>query len=188
MERLIMSLLLECLESTGQLIYCRPSLEVGWLRLDATGVMPSAGSHSESPAPFRFRVLRFFSSSGKFCGVLGQIEESAHPFDSLFVVAGIGSGGPFGFQRQLSTRWDIEVGEGPIWEGGWPRIELISQVHTGFGVVGSCRAVVDESLGLVEPDSRTPDMGGLENVRFFPSVMVADGKRQVQFGTGKADA
>ena len=160
-------MLLECLEFAGQLIYCHPALEMGWLRLDASGRSPAAGSHLEYPGPFRFRVGHFFSVAGKPRGVLGQVEEPGHPFDSLFVVAGTGEGGPFDFAKRLCIRWDIEVGEGPIFEETWPRIELISPVHTGFGVVASSQAVLDETLGLSDKDSPTQSIrdgvGGSEH-------------------------
>jgi len=47
---------------------------------------------------------------------------------------------------------------------------------------------IAESFVRSIKESRTPDMGGLKNVRIFPSVMVADGKNQAQFGTRKASA
>ena len=161
-----MSLLVECLESAGQIIYCRPTLEMGWLRLDATGMIPVARSPLESPVPFRVRVDRFFTIDDKPRGLLGRVEEPGHPFDTLLVVAGTSGGGPFGFDRHLCIRWDIEVGEGPISGAGWPRVELVSSVHTGFAVIASSQAVLDETMppsdeGTV-PQTLSDVIGGSE--------------------------
>lgn len=152
-ERLLVSLLLECLEFAGELIFCRPILEMGWLRLAATGVRPMSGSQFEFPEPFRFRVLDFFSVAGRPRGVLGRVEDPGHPFDALFVVAGTGEGGPFGLEKHLCTRWDIEVGEGPIFGEGYRRIEMVSHVHTGFGVISSSQAALEQTLPLADEDS-----------------------------------
>lgn len=169
-----MCMLLECLTFCGQIIHCRPAAQMGWLRLDATGKHPAAGSCLESPEPFRFRVLHFFSVSGKLRGVLGRVEQFSHPFDSLFVVAATGDGGPFGFEKHLCRRWDIEVGEGPVLGEGWPRIELISRVHTGFGVLASSDAVLDLALGLSEQDfssqSLLDEVGGSERRAFAQTL------------------
>ncbi len=166
-------MLLECLEFAGKIIYCRPSLEMGWLRLDATGVRPLSGARLEFPQPFRLRALDFFSVAGKPRGVLGRVAEPGHPFDGLFVVAGTGEGGPFGLENHLCTRWDIEVGEGPIFGEGYRRIELVSQVHTGFGVISSSQAALDQILPLAGQDLPLPHLrraGGVYEHRVLEQV------------------
>ena len=125
---------------------------MGWLRLDDTGLRPACGTHLESPSPFRFRVLRFFSISGEMRGVLGRVHEPRHPFDALYVVAWAGEGGPYGFERHLCTRWDVEVGSGPVLGQGWPRIQFLAPVHTGFGLVATSGAVVDETVAESNED------------------------------------
>jgi len=147
-----MSLLSECLEFKGRVIWCRPSLEMGWLRLDATGLRPASGTRLESPKLFRFGVLRFFSVGGAIRGVLGRVQEEKHPFDSLLVVAWAGQGGPYGFGRCVCTRWDIEVGAGPVLGQNWPRVQLVAPVHTGFGMIASSPAVMDQELGMSDED------------------------------------